>query len=70
MQLPWQGLLADFTRGVHGTPVSNSGIRIDLSTFNFFDHCGCQGRFYCATNWSNRGVALLVDHFGPIHDTI
>ena len=33
-------------------------------------YCDRYDRFYSVTDRSNRAVTLLVDHFGPISDTI
>ena len=41
-----------------------------FNIFHLLDPCGRYGRFLCVTNRSNRPVTLLVDHFGPIRDTI
>ena len=66
-----KGLYTDLRWGVLHIPVSSSGIQFTSRHFQVFDPCRRYDRFYGVTDWSNRSVKLLlVEHFGPILDTI
>ena len=58
-----------FIMEVHGT-VTSSGIRFTLSVFHSFYPCGRTFEFMVSRVGLIAALLLMVDHFGPIRDTI